>query len=169
MEGSFYCPIERGGDVAKSKGAPQNLDPVRTKEEARRRGRNGGIKSGETRRKKRDAKQAVKLLLDMAASENLEKNLKKLGYEECDLTNMNALMARMFTEAMTGNVNAFKALMDYGGFHPDQKLKDKEREVRIDRLQNPDKYATVNPLDLLDDEEGETEDVVIYLPENGRD
>ena len=32
---------------------PENLDPVRTKEEARKRGRNGGIKSGEARRKKK--------------------------------------------------------------------------------------------------------------------
>ena len=32
---------------------PENLDPVRTKEEATKRGRNGGIKSGEARRKKK--------------------------------------------------------------------------------------------------------------------
>ena len=30
---------------------PENLQPVKTKEEARERGRNGGIKSGEAKRK----------------------------------------------------------------------------------------------------------------------
>ena len=32
---------------------PENLQPVKTKEEARERGRNGGIKSGEAKRKKK--------------------------------------------------------------------------------------------------------------------
>lgn len=43
--------------MAKNKGNingnPQNLDPVRTHEEAVKRGRNGGIKSGEARRKQK--------------------------------------------------------------------------------------------------------------------
>ena len=78
---------------------------------------------------------------------------------------MNDLMARIFTKAMSGDVAALKALMDYGGFHPDQKLKDKERAARIKALEDGDLPPVGG--DLPDDEEGE--DVVIYLPENGRD
>ena len=39
--------------MSKRKGAPQNLRPVKTKEEAKERGRKGGIASGEARRNKR--------------------------------------------------------------------------------------------------------------------
>lgn len=150
--------------MANPKGAPENLRPVRSKEEAKKRGAAGGKKSGETRRKKRDAKQAISLLLGMAAKDNLEKNLKQLGYDTEDLTNMNALMARMFTKAMSGDVAAFKALMDYGGFHPDQKLRDQEREARI-RALDDDGYPDTGG----DLEEDDGEDVHIYLPDNGRD
>ena len=151
--------------MANARGNPENLKPVRTTDEAKKRGAAGGKKSGAARRRKRDAKQAISLLLDMAAKDNLDKHLKKLGFEEEDRTNMNALMARIFTKAMSGDVAAFKALMDYGGFHPDQKLKDKERAARIKALEDGD--LPPGGGDLPDDEEGE--DVVIYLPENGRD
>lgn len=150
--------------MANAKGNPENLKPVRSKDEAKKRGTVGGKKSGETRRKKRDAKQAISLLLNMAARDNLEKNLKQLGYDVEDLTNMNALMARMFTKAMSGDVTAFKVLMDYGGFHPDQKLRDKERETRI-RALDDDGY----PSGGADSDDDDREDVHIYLPDNGRD
>ena len=166
--GLFIYTEERGGDVATSKGAPQNLKPCRTKEEAKRRGANGGKKSGIARRKKRDAKQAISLLLDMAAQGNLDKNLKQLGFEEEDRTNMNALMARMFTKAMSGDVTAFKALMDYGGFHPDQKLRDKERAERIEALKRQGEDLLPADIDA-DTGEDDVEDVLVYLPENERD
>lgn len=149
--------------MANAKGNPENLKPVRTKDEAKKRGAAGGKKSGDSRRKKRDAKQAISLLLNMAAKENIEKNLKQLGYNAEDLTNMNALMARLFTKAMTGDVAAFKALMDYGGFHPDQELRDKERRARITALEDGGGYP--DP----DGDDEDKEDVIIYLPDNGKE
>lgn len=150
--------------MANPNGNPENLKPVRTKEEAKKRGAAGGKKSGAARRKKRDARQAISLLLDMAAKDNLDKNLKALGYTEEDRTNMNALMARMFTQAMGGDVNAFKALMDYGGFHPDQNAKDAESKARIRQM---DHTLDSGDLDAPDSDEEET--LHIYLPDNGRD
>ncbi len=47
------------------KGKNGNLTPPTTNDEARKRGKNGGIKSGIARKKKRTMKEAVKLLLDM--------------------------------------------------------------------------------------------------------
>lgn len=152
--------------MANPKGNPENLNPVRTKEEARKRGAEGGKKSGIARRKKRNAKQAISLLLDMAAQGNLDKNLERLGYEEEDRTNMNAMVARMFTEAMNGNVNAFKAIMDYGGFHPDQQLRDRERRAHIDSMKRAVDYQNGGETGEID----ELEEIVhIYLPDNGRD
>lgn len=150
--------------MANPKGNPENLQPVRTKEEAKKRGAAGGKKSGIARRKKRNARQAISLLLDMAAKDNLDKNLRTLGYEEEDRTNMNALMARMFTQAMSGDVNAFKAIMDYGGFHPDQKAKDAESKARLKEMQYR-KDSTSDASETIDDEEV----IRIYLPDNGRD
>lgn len=149
--------------MANAKGNIDNLKPVRTKEEAKKRGSVGGKKSGDSRRKKRDVRQAISLLLNMAAKENIEKNLKQLGYNVEDLTNMNALMARLFTKAMTGDVAAFKALMDYGGFHPDQELRDKERRTRIAALEVDGECPDQN------DDKKDAEDIVIYLPNNGKE
>lgn len=151
-----------GGDVANPKGAPENLNPVRTKEEAKKRGAAGGKKSGETRRRKRDAKQSISLLLDMPTQGNIDKNLMQLGFVEEDRTNMNALTARMFSKAMSGDVSAYKAIMDYGGHHPDQELRDKERKSRIKAIEESGDFS--NP-----DDDEDTEDVVIYLPSNGKD
>lgn len=105
VRGCFY--VEVGGDMARKGGAPENLQPVRTKEEAKKRGRNGGIKSGEARRKKRDAKNAMNILLDLAAKGNLDSNLSEFGVTEEDRTNLMALQARIFAMAMGGNLQAY--------------------------------------------------------------
>lgn len=42
-----------------------NLDPVRTSEEAKKRGRAGGIASGEARRAKKNMRETAKALLEM--------------------------------------------------------------------------------------------------------
>ena len=42
----------------------QNLQPVRTKKEARERGKNGGIKSGEARRERKSLREELLLLLE---------------------------------------------------------------------------------------------------------
>ncbi len=101
--------------MANPKGNPQNLQPVRTKEEAKKRGAAGGKKSGAARRKKRDARQAIRYVLDMAATGKLDEKLEGLGFDEEDRTNMTGLTVAMMMRAASGDVSAYKALMDYGG------------------------------------------------------
>lgn len=149
--------------MAKPKGKPENLNPVRTEEEAKEKGRRGGIKSGESRRKKREAKDAIRLLLDLAAKGNLELNLKQLGVEENDRTNMMAVTARLFSKAMEGDVNAYRTLMEYGGFNPDQKLKDQERQARIEAIEKSGGAGAITSGDWGED--GDGGDVIIYMPE----
>ena len=149
--------------MANPKGNPQNLKPVRTKEEAKKRGAAGGKKSGASRRKKRDARQAIRYVLDMAATGKLDEKLEGLGFDEEDRTNMTGLTVAMMMRAASGDVSAYKALMDYGGFHPDQKLKERESRARIAAMESGGGAPGV------DAEEGSTDDVVIYVPENGRD
>ena len=73
-----------------------NLKPFHkgdlTSEEAKKRGRVGGVKSGESRRAKRDAKSAVRYLLDLAAKGKIADNLKELGFPSNEQTNMAALI-----------------------------------------------------------------------------
>lgn len=166
--------------MAKKGGAPENLDPVRTKEEAKKRGRNGGIKSGEARRNKRDAKNAMNLLLNMAAKGQLKKNLEELGFDSEDQTNMIALQARLFTMAMGGNLQAYDRVIKISGNDPEEnrkereslasdKRRDRETDARVTALEHGDsmgRYAVPGD-DEFDDEE--KEDVVIFMPYTERD
>lgn len=149
--------------MANPNGNPQNLKPVRTTEEARKRGAAGGVQSGKVRRKKRDARQAIRYVLDMAATGKLDEKLEGLGFDEEDRTNMTGLTVAMMMRAASGDVSAYKALMDYGGFHPDQKLKERESRARIASMESG------GGADGVDTEECATDDVVIYMPDNGRD
>ena len=92
--------------MANPKGNPQNLQPVRTKEEAKKRGAAGGKKSGASRRKKRDARQAIRYVLDMAATGKLDEKLEGLGFDEEDRTNMTGLTVAMMMRAASGDVSA---------------------------------------------------------------
>lgn len=85
----------------------ENLQPVRTKEEARKRGRNGGIKSGEARRKRKTLRDE---LLALLKTENYQKKIS----------------LAMICEAMEGNTKAFEVIRDTIG----EKAKDK---VEIDQ------------------------------------
>lgn len=157
----------------KKRGKVENLDPVKTKEEARRRGRNGGIKSGEVRRAKKEARESIRYLLDMAAKGTIEANLKELGFPETERTNMAALHARLFTMAMSGNLDAYMELMRIGGYEPEENRKERE-SIAADARRQMEMEAKVSALGgnvedaryavNLSDEDGHN-DVVIYLPE----
>lgn len=101
--------------MARKGGAPENLKPAKTADEAKQRGKNGGIKSGEARRKKRDAKQAAKLILELPCDESFAKNLKKMNIDKEDFTNVVAMYARAFTLGMQGNIAAFKFIVESAG------------------------------------------------------
>lgn len=175
--------------MSKKGGAPQNLKPVRSKEEARKRGRNGGIKSGESRRNKKDARQAMKMLLEMSAKGTLDKNLQELGFDSVEeRTNLMALQARLFTMAMSGNLSAYDKVMQIAGYDPEDVRKDKEERrkeresIAKDKRLDRESIAKVNQLEMSHegsfgssssggmslDEDDEKDDVVIFMPYNGR-
>ena len=65
--------------------AQKDLKPVRTKEEAKVRGRNGGIKSGEVRRAKKTMRETAKALMSMeVVGNNNKKNLEAFGIQKGD-------------------------------------------------------------------------------------
>ena len=148
--------------MANPKGNPQNLKPVRTKKEAKKRGAAGGKKSGETRRKKRDVQQAIKWMFEAPAVTPLDSTLKSVGVEEEDRTNLTGIIVGMAIQAAKGDARAFRALCDYGGFNPDKKQRDKESEARIRKMDE----SSYLPAGGSGDDD--MDDVVVVLPDNGR-
>lgn len=86
----------------------ENLKPVRTKKEARERGRAGGIKSGEARKEKKLFREAIE---------------KKLG------DNLDNIIEAMIKKAAKGDVPASVFLRDTIGEKPTDKV---EADVNTD-------------------------------------
>ena len=91
-----------------------NLIPnsERSPEEVRENGRKGGIASGIARRRKKDLREACLAILD---SEVTTKSGDKM-------TGSEAMVAKLFQQAMKGNIKAFEVLRDTAGQKPVEKL-----------------------------------------------
>lgn len=90
-----------------------NLKPVRTKSEARERGRNGGINSGKARRRKAALRDTMNRLLTMQVDiPGLSEILKADGGES---TYEEVIAMTMIEKALTGNVAAYNAIMNTVG------------------------------------------------------
>jgi len=169
--------LETGSEPAGSRNAAFDAEIIRTPEEAKVKGAAGGRRSGEVRREKaerrKDAREAIRYLLDLAARGKLDSNLQELGYPEGERTNMAALQARLFTMAMSGNLDAYMTLMRMAGYEPEENRKERE-SVASDRRREAEMEAKVAALGQstdglrasvnLKDEDGDN-DVVIYMPE----
>lgn len=107
--GVFFVAIKKtrieGGEVANE----HNLKPVRSKREARERGRNGGIKSGATRRRKAALRDTMNKLLTMKVEvEGLSDILRSDGGES---TYEEVIAMAMIQQASLGDVRAYQAIM----------------------------------------------------------
>ena len=102
-------------------GNEQNLKPFtsdQSREEAAENGRKGGIASGEARRRKRDLRLALEILLE---KEYTDKKGKVM-------TGAEAITTKLFEQAMKGNVKAFETIRSTVGQDPVQKVE----QVNID-------------------------------------
>ena len=127
----------------------KNLNPVRNAEEARERGRNGGIASGEARRKKKSMKEAARLLLELeVVGETNRNNLKKMGIPDEDMNNQMAILVRMMQKALVdGDVNAANFIRSTAGYDTSSMLIADKQEMA----------------------ENVTSNIQIFIPDNGRD
>ena len=92
----------------------QNLIPLNEQSKSKQREiqSQGGIASGQARREKRDLRRALEMLL--------EKEYKdKAGNS---LTGTEAISAKLFEQAMKGNIRAFETLRDTVGQKPVDKV-----------------------------------------------
>lgn len=103
--------------MANPNGNIQNLQPVTTKEEARKRGRNGGIKSQQVQRERKKAKECMEMILSLNTTSKKQKELMtNMGIADEEQQNIMALMASMFARAVTtGEPNAVKGVLEIAG------------------------------------------------------
>ena len=85
----------------------KNLRPVRTKKEARERGKKGGIKSGEVRAQRKTLRDELLTLLETKVE---------------DKTIQEKISFSLIQEALRGNVKAFETIRDTIGEKPQDKV-----------------------------------------------
>lgn len=131
-----------------ARGNVSNLRPVRSKDEARKRGTVGGKKSGEIRRAKKNLQQIAKTILESQVHDDKAKNfLHAFGLGEQDQNYQALMIAKLLNKALKEtDVNAIRTLATLAG-------------------------ADGGILSLAEDASVETIDAYqsIYIPNNGRD
>ena len=96
----------------------KNLIPMdqRSKSEARELGRNGGIASGISRRRKRSLKEAADLYLSLPVSDRKKWNkISRRGVDPEDIDNQMAMIIGLTMAATAGNAKAAKVIVDLLG------------------------------------------------------
>lgn len=95
----------------------ENLIPVRSVEEAREKGRKGGIASGKARREKKDRKQIASELLDLTVSgAGIDKIKKFFNIKGKELTAYDTMFLSCMMKAMQkGDANALEKLLKISG------------------------------------------------------
>ena len=96
----------------------KNLIPMdqRSKSEARELGRNGGIASGVSRRRKRSLKEAADLYLSLPVSDRKMWNkISRRGVDPEDIDNQMAMIIGLTMAATAGDAKAAKVILDLLG------------------------------------------------------
>lgn len=97
----------------------ENLIPFRSEEEAREKGRIGGINSGKTRRERKQVAEYLQMLLSShVVEEKLQNNMTKRGIKKNDQNYAAGVAITMLNKALTGDVNAGKLLLSLVGEMP---------------------------------------------------
>lgn len=97
----------------------ENLKPVRTKSEARERGKKGGIASGEKRREKKAMKETLETLLQMPLKSGKAVDLDEIkdiaALKGKNITVQEAIMLAQIQKAMKGDTKAAEYVRDTSG------------------------------------------------------
>jgi len=130
--------------VGKGKGSnpnsKKNLMLVKTSEEARERGRKGGIKSGEVRKAKKTMRETLQDALKIELSpEKLEELGAEVGLMNGDTTVLSAIIASTIREAINGDTKAIQFVRDSIGEKP------------IDEMHTVNETITKEDTDMMKD------------------
>ena len=111
----------------------ENLKPCRTTEEARERGRKGGINSGKRKKEKRKLKEIAEMLLDMKAPDDIIAKFEQI-YPDLDakeMTNRLAIVQRLILNALAGDNKSFELLRDQIGEKPKEEIINTNKNLNI--------------------------------------
>ncbi|MCM1259638.1 MAG: hypothetical protein NC182_01680 [Prevotella sp.] len=135
-----------------NKGNINNLKLIRTTEEARERGRNGGIASGKAKRKRKAMAEAADALLSLKVKDpKVIAKLEKMGIKAKDMNNQMAMLVGQLIKATNGDTRAAEYLTNLVGENPNKV------EIDAEIKENPTHNATLEALmarkiDGIDDE-----------------
>lgn len=113
---------------------------IKTSEEAKEKGRNGGLKSGIVRKQQKTFKdlfiQFSKLEI---TNDKLKDKLKKAGFDDEEMTNKTALMYSMYLKALKGDTKAFEIVCNLMGEKPADKLEINDQSKTMSILESINK------------------------------
>ena len=99
-----------------------NLDPVKSKEEARKRGRAGGIASGIARREKKKMRETLEILLSMPMKNGKFTDVESIrnfaALKGKNISVQDAIMIAQIQKAMKGDTKAAEYVRDTIGQKP---------------------------------------------------
>lgn len=112
----------------------ENLIPInsRTTNEAREISSKGGKKSGESRRRKRDMRKKMQMILNLVPQNCDDYNLvSEMGVDISEIDNETVMLAGLFNQAKSGNVQAVKEIRNIiGDDIPSAELELKEQALK---------------------------------------
>ena len=133
-----------------AKNSLDNLIPnnARSPSEVRENGRKGGIKSGETRRKKKTMRELAKIVNSLPLSSKNKAQLPD-GIKEDEATFQMGFIIKVYQQALKGDTKAMKLWVELSNTLDDKKteLEIKKLKAEINRL-NVDASASTNIEDL---------------------
>lgn len=145
-------------------GGNGNLIPLtqRTKEEQRKIRTKAGVASGIARRQKKELREFTRDFLMQEAAPILKGNMSSLGVEADQMTNLAAMVARLFNKAVNqGDLNSARTLIEWAGMAPLQQERENEAIAKMSQVMQ---LASGNN----NDSDDENPDVIFYIPQNGR-
>lgn len=141
----------------------ENLNRIRSGDEAREKGRTGGIASGVSRRRKKAVKKRLQEALSLTASSPMAiKALRKAGMDEAG-TNYDAVVASIVNCAIQGKPGYAKLLMELIGETGEEKRRDRadRRDAQQLRMEKERLQMEKKEFDLRHSGDSEDNDMVL--------
>jgi hypothetical protein len=107
----------------------KNLRRVRNKTEARERGKVGGVKSGESRRRRKTLRDTMELLLSAPLTEEETAEITASGLDTKDIDRRAVLAVGLYKKAAAGDVRAYSLIAEILG-ETTQTTEDKEDDEK---------------------------------------
>lgn len=143
----------------------KNLKPFtsdQSREEAKKNGSKGGVASGIARKKKRALKSTIEMIMRLGVDANTQAILTQLGVSDEDQSVQTAIVVAQAMKAMRGDTKAADYLGKYSSADPRIFLEQERLALERERI-----ASRAHENDVIDGDD--EQDVVIYLPDNGRD